>query len=327
MQSHRPASSRRASTGQRLGEARDRHAVRRRAAAEFDAVCDAADALRASVSGDTVRYVVNRNINYTNSAPIALPLLRLLQGQARRHSARAGLRSRPRGDRPARARSLGARRDRSLHAGRHPSALHRRDLSWHPRRREARRAATSTCTPSRRSKCSTARPASGLTSAISSTGCATRASAACPAPRRRSSTTRSARCSARTSSRRSEWLADRRDRARRRLAHHRDHHVRPCRASRVHWARHLLHIRDLQERTGGFTEFVPLPFVHMEAPIYLKGRARKGPTLARSGADARGRAARAASAHPQHPGVVGEARAATARAPASTPAPTISAAR
>ena len=45
-----------------------------------------------------------------------------------------------------------------------------------------------------------------------------------------------------------------------------------------HWARHLLHIRDLQERTGGFTEFVPLPFVHMEAPLYLKGRARKGPT-------------------------------------------------
>ena len=44
------------------------------------------------------------------------------------------------------------------------------------------------------------------------------------------------------------------------------------------WARHLLHIRDLQERTGGFTEFVPLPFVHMEAPIFLKGRARKGPT-------------------------------------------------
>jgi FO synthase len=40
-----------------------------------------------------------------------------------------------------------------------------------------------------------------------------------------------------------------------------------------------LHIRDLQERTGGFTEFVPLPFVHMEAPLYLKGRARKGPTL------------------------------------------------
>jgi FO synthase len=46
-----------------------------------------------------------------------------------------------------------------------------------------------------------------------------------------------------------------------------------------HWARHILRIRRLQERTGGFTEFVPLPFVHMEAPMYLKGMARKGPTF------------------------------------------------
>ena len=46
-----------------------------------------------------------------------------------------------------------------------------------------------------------------------------------------------------------------------------------------HWAHHLIRIRDLQRETGGFTEFVPLPFVHMEAPIYLKGRARRGPTL------------------------------------------------
>ena len=45
-----------------------------------------------------------------------------------------------------------------------------------------------------------------------------------------------------------------------------------------HWARHLLHIRRLQMETGGFTEFVPLPFVHMEAPMYRKGLARKGPT-------------------------------------------------
>ena len=45
-----------------------------------------------------------------------------------------------------------------------------------------------------------------------------------------------------------------------------------------HWARHLLHIRALQEETGGFTEFVPLPFVHMEAPMWRKGQARSGPT-------------------------------------------------
>jgi len=46
-----------------------------------------------------------------------------------------------------------------------------------------------------------------------------------------------------------------------------------------HWARHLLRIRGLQARTGGFTEFVPLPFVHMEAPLYLKRGARRGPTF------------------------------------------------
>ncbi len=44
------------------------------------------------------------------------------------------------------------------------------------------------------------------------------------------------------------------------------------------WARHLLRLRALQERTGGITEFVPLPFVHMEAPIYLRGGARRGPS-------------------------------------------------
>jgi FO synthase len=43
--------------------------------------------------------------------------------------------------------------------------------------------------------------------------------------------------------------------------------------------RHLLAVRGLARRTGGFTEFVPLPFVHMEAPMYLRGRARRGPTF------------------------------------------------
>ena len=43
-------------------------------------------------------------------------------------------------------------------------------------------------------------------------------------------------------------------------------------------ARHLLVIAALQRRTRGLTEFVPLPFVHMEAPLFLKGRARRGPT-------------------------------------------------
>jgi FO synthase len=45
------------------------------------------------------------------------------------------------------------------------------------------------------------------------------------------------------------------------------------------WARHLIRTRDLQVETGGFTEFVPLPFVHMATPIYLQKRARRGPTF------------------------------------------------
>jgi FO synthase len=47
----------------------------------------------------------------------------------------------------------------------------------------------------------------------------------------------------------------------------------------VSWARHLLRTRELQRETGGFTEFVPLPFVHMASPIYLKRAARRGPTF------------------------------------------------
>src|SRR5690606_37575011 len=45
-----------------------------------------------------------------------------------------------------------------------------------------------------------------------------------------------------------------------------------------HRAEHLVRIRDLQHETGGFTEFVPLPFVHMEAPMWRKGLARSGPS-------------------------------------------------
>jgi FO synthase len=47
----------------------------------------------------------------------------------------------------------------------------------------------------------------------------------------------------------------------------------------VNWARHLLSAREQQRESGGFTEFVPLPFVHMEAPMWLRGQARSGPTF------------------------------------------------
>lgn len=48
------------------------------------------------------------------------------------------------------------------------------------------------------------------------------------------------------------------------------------------WARHILRTRALQAETGGFTEFVPLPFVHMAAPLYLQKKSRRGPTFRES---------------------------------------------
>lgn len=48
--------------------------------------------------------------------------------------------------------------------------------------------------------------------------------------------------------------------------------------SPVHWAHHLRHLRDQQKQTAGFTELVPLPFVHMEAPIHKTGVTRPGPS-------------------------------------------------
>jgi FO synthase len=47
----------------------------------------------------------------------------------------------------------------------------------------------------------------------------------------------------------------------------------------AHWLAHIRVLRGIQEETGGFTEFVPLPFVHQSAPLYLAGVARPGPTL------------------------------------------------
>jgi FO synthase len=46
-----------------------------------------------------------------------------------------------------------------------------------------------------------------------------------------------------------------------------------------HWVAHIKRLARIQDQTGGFTEFVPLPFVHQNSPIYLAGKARPGPTL------------------------------------------------
>ncbi len=65
----------------------------------------------------------------------------------------------------------------------------------------------------------------------------------------------------------------------RRVAHDLDHHVRPC--GRRHWARHLLRLRELQERPAVSPNSCPALRAE-EAPIYLKGRARARPDLPRA---------------------------------------------
>ena len=101
--------------------------------------------------------------------------------------------------------------------------------------------------------------------------------------------------------------------------HHLDHHVRPHRDLRALDPAHGAPPRH-PEGTGGFTEFVPLSFIHQEAPMHMKqlvpGRSRR--RHARRGReDARGRASHAGRHLPQHPGLVGQRRARDGAAPLS----------
>ena len=269
---------RRASAGRSAATRTRSSRCSRRAAREFDAVCAAADALRASVSGDTVSYVVNRNINYTNVCNYGCRFCAFSKGKLgdtlrgpaydldRDEIARRVREAWERGATEVcmqggiHPRYTGATYLDILDAvkravPRHPCArllaarsASRRDqprtddrrLSRPAARRGPRQPARHRGGNPRRRGARRALPGQALDRAMARHRRGGASARACAPPR--------PSCSATS--------------------------TRP-----EHWARHLLHIRDLQERTGGFTEFVPLPFVHMEAPIYLKGRARKGPTF------------------------------------------------
>ena len=75
-----------------------------------------------------------------------------------------------------------------------------------------------------------------------------------------------------------------------------------------HWVGHLNVLRDIQDRTGGFTEFVPLPFVHQNSPLYLAGAARPGPHPSRQPRRARVGADHVARPHLSYPDQLGQAR-------------------
>ena len=98
----------------------------RRAATTFTRSAQRPTRCAQQVAATRVSYVVTRNINYTNICYFRCQFCAFSKGKLQREPARPALRSRPRRDPAPRARSLGARRDRSLPAGRHPSRLHRR---------------------------------------------------------------------------------------------------------------------------------------------------------------------------------------------------------
>ena len=266
----------RASAGHRLDEG-DIVALFAARGGEFDAVCAAADALRQTVSGDTVGYVVNRNINYTNICNYGCRFCAFSKGR---------LGDSLRGpaydlDREEIARRVREAWDRGatevcMQGGIHPRYTGATYLSI----LDAAKRAVSDIHVHAFSPLEVHHGATSLGLDIGDYLDRLRGAGLGSLPGTAAEIlddeVRAVLCPDKLST--AQWLAIVETAHRRGLRTTATimfgHVDRP-----EHWARHLLHIRDLQERTGGFTEFVPLPFVHMEAPLYLKGRARKGPTF------------------------------------------------
>jgi FO synthase len=266
----------RASAGNRLDEGAIVDLFQARGA-EFDAVCGAADALRQTVSGDTVGYVVNRNINYTNICNYGCRFCAFSKGK---------LGDSLRGpaydlDNEEIARRVREAWDRGatevcMQGGIHPRYTGATYLSI----LDAAKSAVSDIHIHAFSPLEVHHGATSLGLDVGSYLDRLRGAGLGSLPGTAAEIlddeVRAVLCPDKLST--AQWLAIVETAHRRGLRTTATimfgHVDRP-----EHWARHLLHIRDLQERTGGFTEFVPLPFVHMEAPLYLKGRARKGPTF------------------------------------------------
>ena len=271
---------------------------------EFHAVCNAADELRAKASGETVRYVVNRNINYTNVCSYRCAFCAFSKGKVAAHlrGPAYDLDAEEIGRRVREARARGAT-EVCMQGGIHPDYtgdtylavlravknavpdMHVHAFSPLEVRQGAQTLGLSVADFLKRLRDAGLGSLPGTAAEILDDEVR---AIICPDKLRTQ-----------------EWLdiveTAHRVGLKTTATIMYGHVERP-----EHWARHLLAIRHLQEKSGGFTEFVPLPFVHMEAPIYFKGRARRGPTLARGRADACGGAARAASGIAEHPGVLGE---------------------
>jgi FO synthase len=243
---------------------------------EVEEICTTADALRAQVTGDTVTYVVNRNINYTNVCSYACSFCAFSKGKLHDH-----LRGRPYdlaleeiARRVQEAWQRGAT-EVCLQGGIHPAYTGDTYLTLLRTVKEAVPGmhvhAFSPLEISHGAQTLGVSLAAYL-ERLRKTGLGSLPGTAAEIL---DDAVRARICPDKLDTR--EWLevvATAHAVGLRTTATIMFGHVEDTRS----WAAHLLHIRDLQARTGGFTEFVPLPFVHMEAPMYLKGGARRGPT-------------------------------------------------
>jgi FO synthase len=243
---------------------------------EADAVCAAADALRSRVSGETVRYVVNRNINYTNICSLRCRFCAFSKGKTAET-----LRGKPYDlalDEVARRTSEAWERGATevcMQGGIHPAYTGETYLAL----LGAAKAAVPGMHVHAFSPLEVTHGAKTLGVSVESFLARLRDAGLGSLPGTAAEIlddpVRAKICPDKLTT--AEWLhvieaahrADIRTTATIMFGHV---------ETPLSWARHLLAVRDLQERSGGITEFVPLPFVHMEAPMYLREGARRGPT-------------------------------------------------
>ncbi|KQX17649.1 MULTISPECIES: 5-amino-6-(D-ribitylamino)uracil--L-tyrosine 4-hydroxyphenyl transferase CofH [unclassified Sphingomonas] len=266
----------RAMAGEAIGED---HIVRLFAArdADLDHVCAAADALRRQVNGDTVTYVVNRNINYTNICLYKCGFCAFSKGDKAE-----ALRGRPydldREEVIRRAREAWARggTEVCLQGGIHPHYTGDTYLDLaHAVRTAVPDVHIHAFSPLEvaQGAATLGLPVTDFLARLKAAGLDTLPGTAAEIL---DDEVRAQICPDKLTS--DEWIevvGAAHDTGFRTTATIMFGHVDAPR----HWARHLLRIRALQARTGGFTEFVPLPFVPMEAPMALRGQARRGPTF------------------------------------------------